>query len=171
MRKNLFAIFVAFFLLVSCKATQYENMTEEFFDYSRVYPYKNITKEFKNKLTNISEDGDSNECPLPCFMGIEAGITTVEEIESIIRDNSNVFSGCKVLESSTDISEGLDCDQAVISFENEKINDFTIYFDSSLQLDEVTLALEIQIGFGQQLLLPTVLNEATKSLCALIHIN
>ncbi len=104
-------------------------------------------------------------------MGIEAGITTVEEIESIIRDNSNVFSGCKVLESSTDISEGLDCDQAVISFENEKINDFTIYFDSSLQLDEVTLALEIQIGFGQQLLLPTVLNEATKSLCALIHIN
>lgn len=74
-------------------------------------------------------------------MGIEAGITTVEEIESIIRDNSNVFSGCKNLEASTESFEGLDCDQAVISFENENINDFTIYFDSSLQLDEVTLAL------------------------------
>lgn len=74
-------------------------------------------------------------------MGIEAGITTVEEIESIIRDISNVFSGCKNLEASTESFEGLDCDQAVISFENENINDFTIYFDSSLQLDEVTLAL------------------------------
>ena len=51
-------------------------------------------------------------------MGIEAGITTVEEIESIIRDNSNVFSGCKNLEASTESFEGLDCDQAVISFEN-----------------------------------------------------